>query len=108
MSLEEAILNKVRRLPPAKQEEVLRFANGLDRGSVRVAPSRDRRREIEWLDANRANYEDRWVVVEGDRLIAADANPLAAYNAARAAGIEVPFLVHVLPKDPLPFAPVWI
>ncbi len=29
MSLEEAILDKVRRLPPAKQEEVLRFADGL-------------------------------------------------------------------------------
>jgi hypothetical protein len=27
MSLEEAILDKVRRLPPAKQEEVLRFGD---------------------------------------------------------------------------------
>jgi hypothetical protein len=33
MSLEEAIMDKVRRLPPAKQEEVLRFADGLQRHS---------------------------------------------------------------------------
>ena len=37
MSLEEAILDKVRRLPPAKQEEVLRFADGLqDTARVRI------------------------------------------------------------------------
>jgi len=29
MNLEEAILDKVRHLPQAKQEEVLRFADGL-------------------------------------------------------------------------------
>ena len=42
MSLEEAILDKVRRLPPAKQEEVLRFADGLQsQTAVRMVPSRD-------------------------------------------------------------------
>ncbi len=45
MSLEEAILDKVRRLPPAKQEEVLRFADGLERtATARVVPFRDRAR----------------------------------------------------------------
>ena len=34
MSLEEAILEKVRLLPPAKQEEVLRFADGLHRNAA--------------------------------------------------------------------------
>ena len=48
MSLEEAILDKVRRLPPAKQEEVLRFADGLQRRSpVRMVPFRDRTLEME-------------------------------------------------------------
>jgi hypothetical protein len=27
------------------------------------------------------------------------------FAAAKAAGIEVPFLVHVLPEDPFPFIP---
>ena len=46
MSLEEAILDKVRRLSPAKQEEVLRFAEGLqDNARARTVPSRDRTME---------------------------------------------------------------
>ena len=57
MSLEEAILDKVRRLPPAKQEEVLRFADGLDRNAAsRRVPSRSG--EMKWLDENRAAYAD--------------------------------------------------
>jgi len=108
MSLEEAILDKVRRLPPAQQEEVLRFADGLqDESLVRMVPSRDRSREMDWIRENRTRYPDQWVVAEGDRLIAADANALEAFAAAKAAGIDVPFLVHVLPEDPLPFVPGW-
>lgn len=108
MSLEEAILDKARRLPLAKQEEVLRFADDLQqRTPARFVPSRDRSREIEWPRANRPKYADQWVVVEGDRLIAADADALKAYAAAAAAGIDVPFLIHVLPEDEVPFVPAW-
>src|SRR5258708_7761310 len=109
MRLEEAILDKVRPLPPAEKEEVLRFAAGLQHPSpVRMAPSRDRAREIVWLKENRAKYADQWVVVEGDRLIAADDDALKAFAAAKAARIDVPFLIHVLPEDPLPFVPAWV
>jgi hypothetical protein len=109
MSLEEAILDKVRRLPPAKQEEVLRFADGLEhRPPARRVPYRDRSREMQWLQENRAKYANQWVVVDGDRLIAADEDGVSAYDAAIAAGIDVPFLIHVLPEDPLPFAPCWL
>ena len=109
MSLEEAILEKVRQLPPAKQQEVLRFADGLQHdSSVKIVPSRDRSREMEWLKENRARYANQWVVVEGDQLIAADADGHKAFIAAKDAGIEVPLLVHVLPEDPLPFAPCWL
>ena len=73
-----------------------------------MVPSRDRSREMEWLKENRAKYANQWVVVEGDRLIAADADGHTAFVAAKAAGIEVPLLIHVLPEDPLPFAPGWM
>jgi hypothetical protein len=109
MSLEEAILDKVRRLPPAKQEELLRFADVLERQPpTKRVPSRDRSREMAWVQSNRAKYADQWVVVEGDHLVAANADAHAVFTAAKAAGIEVPFLVHVLPEDPLPFIPGWI
>ena len=83
MNLEESILDKVRSLPPAGQEQVLRLASS--------------RREMEWVKENRANYADQWVVVKGDRLIAT----------AKAAGVDIPFLIHVLPDEPLPFIPGW-
>jgi hypothetical protein len=108
MSLEEAILDRVRRLPPAKQEEVLRFADGLQHAdTARIVPYRDRTREIKWIDANRSAYAGRWVAVEGDRLIAADSDALKVFAAAKSEGIQVPFVVHVLPEDPLPFVPGW-
>jgi hypothetical protein len=108
MSLEEAILDKVRRLPPAKQEEVLRFADGLQReGTVRIVASRDRSKEMQWIEANRAAYADQWVAVEGERLIAAGPDPLKVFAVAKSEGVTVPFVVHVLPKDPLPFVPGW-
>ena len=108
MSLEEAILEKVRCLPPAKQEEVLRFADGLQRNAAaRRVPLRDRSGEMRWLDENRAAYADQWVAVEGNRLIAASEDPLKVFSAAKDAGIVTPFVVHVLPEDPLPFVPGW-
>jgi hypothetical protein len=108
MSLEETILDKVRRLPPAKQEELLRFADGLERSAAaRPVSSRDRSSEMKWLHENRPEYVDQWVAVEGDRLIAANADALQVFSAAKAAGIATPFIVHVVPEDPLPFVPGW-
>ena len=108
MDLEEIILDKVRRLPLVKQEEVLRFADKLQHQAVpRMVSPRDRTREMRWINANRNAYLDRWVALEGDRLVAADKDPLAVYRAARAEGIRSPFIMHVLPQDPLRFVPGW-
>ena len=106
MSLEEAIIDKIRRLPPGKQEEVLRFADGLQ-DSGRIVPSRDRTMEMKWIDLNRAAYADQWVAVEGDRLVAAGNDPLQVFAAAKEEGIQTPFVVHMLPEDPLPVVPGW-
>lgn len=111
MSIEEAILESVRRLPPARQEQVLHFAAELQqrsaRDDVRTVPSRDRSREMEWIKRHRAQYADQWVVVEGDELIACDPDGHNAFAAAKAAGVAVPFLIHMVPEDPLPFVPGW-
>ena len=108
MTLEEAILEKVRRLPPDKREQVLRFADGLDRDSTgKQVPLRDRTSEMNWIEENRSAYADQWVALEGNRLIAAGIDPLRVFGAAKAAGIETPFVVHVLAGDPLPFLPGW-
>jgi hypothetical protein len=69
--------------------------------SIKRPISRDR--EIRWLAENRNNYVGQWVVVEGDRLIASGPNSREVFQAAKQAGIEVPFLVQVEPEDQLPF-----
>jgi len=108
MSIVEAILDKVRRLPPGKQEEVLRFADGLQRSAAsRIVPCRDRTKEMKWIDENRSSYAGQWVAVEGSRLIAAGVDPLKIFAAARAEGIQVPFVAHVIAEDALPFVPGW-
>jgi hypothetical protein len=85
MSLEETILDKIRRLPQEKQEQVLRFADGLhNQAALRMVSSRDRTREMRWINANRGGYLDQWVAVQGDRMIAADKDPLKVYAMARA------------------------
>jgi|SRR5450432_1464619 hypothetical protein len=108
MSLEEAILDKVRHLSQAKQEEVLRFADGLRRQDrTKSVPRRDRTKEMKWVADNRAAFAGRWVAVEGDRLVAADEDAQKVFDAAKAEGIGSPFVVHILPEDPLPFVPGW-
>jgi hypothetical protein len=107
MSLEEAILERVRHLPPAKQEEVLRFADGLQQETaIRMVPSRDRAREMQWIARNRGDFADKWVAVEGDRLVAADVDAQKVFDAAKAEGIESPFVVHI-PREDLPFVAGW-
>jgi len=108
MSLEEAILDRVRRLPPTQRQQVLRFVDGLRLDpAIRIVPSRDRPSEVNWIKVNRAKYAGQWVVVDGNRLISASVDGHKAFAAAKAAGIDVRFLVHVLPEEPLPFVPGW-
>ena len=108
MNLEDAILDKVRHLPQAKQEEVLRFADGLQRQNAsRRVMTRDRATEMKWITRNRPAVADQWVAVEGDRLVAADADAQKVFAAAKAEGIESPFVVRILPDDLLPFVAGW-
>jgi hypothetical protein len=58
---------------------------------------------MRWLAENRDKYAGQWVVVEGDRLIASGPNSQEVFQAAKEAGIEIPFLVQVEPQDQLPF-----
>ena len=49
--------------------------------TIRMVPSRDRRRERHWIKENRAEYAGQWIVVDGDRLIAANVDGHKAFAA---------------------------
>ncbi len=49
-----------------------------------------------WLAENREKYMNEWVCLEGDELIAHGADALEVDRRARKAGIEAPFLEHIV------------
>ncbi len=55
-----------------------------------------------WLAENREKYMNEWVCLEGDELIAHGADALEIDRQARNAGIEAPFLEHIV-EEKYPF-----
>jgi len=56
-----------------------------------------------WLDEHSAEYMNKWVCLEGDKLIAVDDDGRTVYQTAIEAGIETPFIHHIV-KEPKFFA----
>jgi Family of unknown function (DUF5678) len=55
-----------------------------------------------WLKENREKYMNEWVCLEGDELVAYGADALEVDRKAREAGIEAPFLEHIV-EEKYPF-----
>lgn len=55
-----------------------------------------------WLAENREKYMNQWVCLEGDELIAHGSDALAVDRQAKEAGIEAPFLEHIV-EEKYPF-----
>ena len=102
MSLEEAILDKLRHLPPSKQEEVLRFADGLQRQPIpRAVPARDRKREMKWIADNRSAYAGQWVAfsTDGTKILASHPDPGGVTKIIDDAGIgATELLLRTFPR----------
>ena len=55
-----------------------------------------------WLDEHSAEYMNKWVCLEGDKLIAVDDDGRTVYQTAKDAGIEIPFIHHIVDES-MPF-----
>ena len=55
-----------------------------------------------WLTENRERYMNEWVCLEGDELVAHGTDALEVDRRAREAGIEAPFLEHIV-EEKYPF-----
>lgn len=51
-----------------------------------------------WLDENGEKYMNQWVCLEGDKLVAHGADGLEVHRKAKRAGIEIPFVHHIVPE----------
>jgi hypothetical protein len=113
----ETILAQVSQLPLSEREQLralltdqLRTKGAGEYGATaeRKSPAenvvnaaiqcRDRSQENRWLAQHGREYIDEWVLLEGDRLITHSRDALEVYAAAQAAGIEIPYIIHV--EDP--------
>lgn len=57
-----------------------------------------RRKEIEWFETHRDEIKSltgKWVVIEGDTLIAFGTDYMAVMTQAKAKGITIPFVVFI-------------
>lgn len=55
-----------------------------------------------WLYENKANYMNKWVCLDGDKLVAVDDDGKTLYQKAKEAGIEIPFIHHIVDES-VPF-----
>ncbi len=70
---------------------------------VPCEPMTDRTREFNWIEEHKHEYAGQWVVLDGDRLIAASPIRAEISVAVKAAGAKVP-LIHRIPSpDDLPY-----
>jgi len=60
------------------------------------------KRAEKWLTENREKYMNEWVCLEGDELVAHGTDALEVDRRAREAGIEAPFLEHIV-EEKYPF-----
>ena len=52
-----------------------------------------------WLAENREKYMNEWVCLVGDRLIAHGTDALEVHQKAVEAGIEIPYLEHIVEES---------
>ena len=57
------------------------------------------RKAQDWVRENREKYMNQWVCLEGDKLIAHGTDALEVHRKAKAAGIEIPYLDHIIEES---------
>ena|SRR5258708_5002373 len=98
MATLEQIIDEAKALSPA---EKLKLRQALDRELEQTASAQSRAVESIWVEHHRNAYLGQWVALEGDTLVAHGTNAREVYLAARQAGIDSPYIVHITPEaDP--------
>jgi predicted Zn-dependent protease len=102
MATLEQIIDEARALSPAEKR---RLRQALDRELEQPAPAQSAKpayptneQERAWVEAHRDEYLGQWVALDGDHLVAHGTNARTVYEAARAQGVEIPYIDRVEKK----------
>lgn len=85
--------DRVRQILDEEEKKKLEKAEKLQRDIERW------KKTDKWLQENRHNYLGQWVCLYGDELIAHGTDALEVDARAKAAGIEAPFLEHIVEQS---------
>lgn len=116
MSTLDQIIEAARTLPVEDRRSLLRWLREQERLPRADQQPDDPVREqmerfhqaMKWIDEHRGEYLGQWVALVGDRLISHGPDARKVYLAAKAAGVEVPFVERVREKETLPFMGGWL
>lgn len=98
MATLEQILEEAGKLPVEDQRRLRAALRALDpNGDIRQVYSTNEQ-ERAWIKIHRDEYLGQWVALDGDHLIAHGADARTVYDAARAQGVEIPYIDRVEPK----------
>ena len=75
---------------------------------IRRVAFQDRRAEMRWVSNPEPQYVGKWVVLDGERVIASSSEPVSLYEEVRSKGISSPFLIYVPPEDDRSLLPGWL
>ena len=104
------VIETIRTLPIQEKAKVYEWLDEENREFVkesqRLEKTGDRlerfKKAEKWLAENREKYMNEWVCLEGDKLIAHGSDALEVDRQAKEAGIEAPFLEHIV-EEKYPF-----
>jgi hypothetical protein len=114
MSTLDQIIEAARTLPPEERRSLMRWLREQERltaqdqqhqGGVHEQTEQFRK-AMKWIEDHRAEYLGQWVALQGDSLISHGPNARQVHLQAKAAGIEIPFVVRVVEEEG-PFFAGW-
>ncbi len=94
----------IQTLPNEEKEEIRDWLNGEERSKRhkqnQLQNDIERQKKTDrWLKKNREKFMNQWVCLDGDRLIASGNDGREVYQKAKNAGIEVPFMHHIVEES---------
>ena len=103
----EQIIETFRTLPKAEREklfELIEVEKSKQNGQTDDWKEKDRKFQIalKWIDEHRKEFDGKFVVLDGDKLVACGNDSKIVYDEARAKGYKSPFLKRITAED-LPF-----
>lgn len=108
MQTAEQIMETVRALPKVERRKVFELLEvekhrEENQSSELKERSEKFQRALRWIEANKAAYDGKFVVLDGDNLIACGEDSKTVYEEARAKGFQSPFLKRVKNQEDAPF-----